>query len=119
MLSDVAVLDQVRNTANHRRAIKGSCDVLVTTLGITVSSREGHGATVIPHSQVKWVQVRKDKYADPSDPPWFLLTITFWKGDHHWWNVRAIGRLVLRNEQFDKLRGVLLNLPALQGKLDL
>ena len=49
----------------------------------------------------------------------YALIVSFWKGGHHWWNIRESESICLTADEYDELRKLILDVPLLRGKLNL
>lgn len=118
-VKDVGFLTR-RHGAHGEGYVESGWDLRTTESGLTLSPTGetlvigGTDTVFISFAEVRRIRIKRDRVSG-----FQLLTVSYLKGGHHWWNRRGIGQVVLRDFQFSQVADALNDLAALKGKLNL
>jgi hypothetical protein len=102
-------------------SVKGRIDLHITAKGLTLSAIEGTAFVLngpqppsIAFADVRGIKIGKVRLKDR-----YVLTVSCYKGGHHWWNKTGIGKVFLSESQFAQVASALRGLPELKNKLSI
>jgi len=116
-VKDVGFLTARPRTAGY---VKSGWDLRITESELTLSPTGatlvigGTDSVSISYAEVTRIRIKKHRATG-----FYILTVSYFKGGHHWWNKRGIGQVVLRDFQSSQVADALNDLDALKGKLNL